>query len=104
MARNQEKAHSMLNRWKQMQQEERIGNRHLKPKSPEYCTNLQDAKFWRQFIVRDMTKKIGEIQNVALGENAIRVLNNDINRLNKERALWERKVVELGGVNYVCVF
>ncbi|KAL7715499.1 pre-mRNA-splicing factor ISY1 [Entamoeba marina] len=99
MARNQEKANSMLHRWKQMQTEERIGNKKIKPKNPDQCKTLSEAKFWRQTLVKEISKKIGEIQNVALGENAIRVLNVDINRLNKERAQWERKIVELGGVN-----
>ncbi|ELP93205.1 pre-mRNA-splicing factor ISY1, putative [Entamoeba invadens IP1] len=98
MARNQEKAQSMLNRWKLMQSGTFVDNRQTKPKAPNMCKTLQEAKFWRQMVVKDMTQKIGEIQNAGIGENTVRSKNIEINKLNKERCAYERKIIELGGV------
>ncbi|BFU20309.1 cell cycle control protein, putative [Entamoeba histolytica HM-1:IMSS-B] len=100
MARSQEKAHSMLNRWKLMQNDQEIGNLQIKPKHPDQCKTIQAAKYWRQMIIKEMGQKVSEIQNGTLGENAVRALNNEINNLNKERIQYERKIKQLGGVSF----
>ncbi|EDR26632.1 hypothetical protein, conserved [Entamoeba dispar SAW760] len=99
MARSQEKAHSMLNRWKLMQNDQEIGNLQIKPKHPDQCKTIQAAKYWRQMIIKEILQKVSEIQNGTLGENAIRALNKEINSLNKERMQYERKIKQLGGVS-----
>ena len=36
----------------------------------------------------------------GLGEHAIRDLNDEINKLMREKRHWQRRIVELGGTNY----
>jgi len=41
-----------------------------------------------------------DIQNESLGEQRIRDLNDEINKLLREKGHWERRIIELGGANY----
>merc|ERR1719252_431592 len=43
---------------------------------------------------------IGEIQNAGLGEHRIRDMNDEINRLLREKNHWEDRIKELGGADY----
>jgi pre-mRNA-splicing factor ISY1 len=45
-------------------------------------------------------KKVMEIQNAALGEHKLRDLNDEINKLVREKGHWEKRIVQLGGPNY----
>eukprot|EP01105_Mastigella_eilhardi_P026985 TRINITY_DN806_c0_g1_i2.p1 TRINITY_DN806_c0_g1~~TRINITY_DN806_c0_g1_i2.p1 ORF type:complete len:294 (-),score=108.99 TRINITY_DN806_c0_g1_i2:19-864(-) len=100
MARNEEKANSMLNRWVMMKQEERVGSLRKRPAIASECAKLSEAERWRHQLLREISQKVGEIQNPALGEHRIRDLNDDINRLIREKYHWERRIVDLGGANY----
>lgn len=39
-----------------------------------------------------------------MGEQRIRDLNDEINKLLREKANWERRIIELGGPNYRVSF
>lgn len=68
MARNQEKAQAMLNRFLADKQ----GKPATKAKRPHLaseCSDLNEADRWRQQILREIGRKVMEIQNVALGEH-----------------------------------
>ncbi|ONM35282.1 Pre-mRNA-splicing factor isy-1 [Zea mays] len=43
---------------------------------------------------------LAEIQNEGLGEHRLRDLNDEINKLLRERGHWERHIVELNGRDY----
>lgn len=92
------------------------------------CRDLNEADKWRQQILREIGKKVMEIQNAGLGEHRyldsfccfpfavldlvttwlthdfhhrrIRDLNDEINKLIREKGHWERRIVELGGPDY----
>jgi pre-mRNA-splicing factor ISY1 len=135
MARNQEKAQAMLNRFLADKQ----GKPATKAKRPHLasaCSDLNEADRWRQQVLREIGRKVMEIQNAALGEhrcvqtaakraapalaraaasltpgrppekpktqtkNRIRDLNDEINKLIREKGHWERRIVELGGPDY----
>uniref|UniRef100_A0A7S0YSL6 Pre-mRNA-splicing factor ISY1 n=1 Tax=Polytomella parva TaxID=51329 RepID=A0A7S0YSL6_9CHLO len=100
MARNEEKAQSMLNRFLAGKQGEKRGPRQKRPFLASECTNLVEADKWRQQILREIGKKVMEIQNGGLGEYKIRDLNDEINKLIREKGHWERRIVELGGPDY----
>jgi hypothetical protein len=51
-------------------------------------------------VIRDVVKKVTEIQNAALGEHKIRDLNDEINKLLREKGHWEDRVKQLGGADY----
>ncbi|THU47373.1 hypothetical protein C4D60_Mb09t14810 [Musa balbisiana] len=100
MARNEEKAQSMLNRWVDMKNEERRKPKERRPYLASECRDLADAHKWRSEILREIGVKVTEIQNEGLGEHRLRDLNDEINKLLRERVHWERRIVELGGPNY----
>ena len=41
------------------------------------------------------------ISAAALGEHKLRQLNDEINKLIREKGHWERRILELGGPNYL---
>ncbi|CAL9087888.1 unnamed protein product [Musa acuminata var. zebrina] len=100
MARNEEKAQSMLNRWVDMKNEEKRKPKERRPYLASECRDLADAHKWRSEILREIGVKVTEIQNEGLGEHRLRDLNDEINKLLRERVHWERRIVELGGPNY----
>ncbi|EOA31115.1 hypothetical protein CARUB_v10014275mg [Capsella rubella] len=100
MARNEEKAQSMLNRFITMKESEKKKPRERRPYLASECRDLAEADKWRQQILREIGSKVAEIQNEGLGEHRLRDLNDEINKLLRERYHWERRIVELGGQNY----
>ncbi|KAK1556875.1 hypothetical protein EZV62_027744 [Acer yangbiense] len=100
MARNEEKAQSMLNRFITLKAEEKKKPRERRPYLASECRDLAEADKWRQQIMREIGRKVAEIQNEGLGEHRLRDLNDEINKLIREKTHWERRIIELGGPNY----
>ncbi|XP_062073017.1 uncharacterized protein LOC133777445 [Humulus lupulus] len=100
MARNEEKAQSMLNRFITLKAEEKKKPKERRPFLASECRDLAEADKWRQQIMREIGRKVAEIQNEGLGEHRLRDLNDEINKLIREKSHWERRIVELGGPNY----
>lgn len=99
MARNAEKAMTTLARWRQAQLEgEKVKKR--RPYLASECSDLRDAEKWRLDIIREISRKATQIQNAGLGEFRIRDLNDQINKLLREKRHWEYRIAELGGSNY----
>jgi len=90
----------MLNRYLAGKKEEKFGPRAKRPYLATECHDLPEADKWRQQILREIGKKVMEIQNAGLGEHRIRDLNDEINKLIREKGHWERRIVELGGPDY----
>lgn len=67
------------------------------------CGDLQKCDKWRLQIVREIAKKVAQIQNAGLGEYRIRDLNDEINKLLREKGHWEVRIRELGGPDYARV-
>ncbi|GAY66550.1 hypothetical protein CUMW_249590 [Citrus unshiu] len=104
MARNEEKAQSMLNRYIALQAEEKKKPKERRPYLASECRDLSEADKWRQQIMREIGRKVAEIQNEGLGEHRLRDLNDEINKLIREKGHWERRIFELGGPNYTKHF
>jgi pre-mRNA-splicing factor ISY1 len=105
MARNEEKANAMLNRWIEQQKMMEEGKGMFATKRPAIaseCTVLKDAQKFRSQILREVSKKISEIQNAGLGEHRLRDLNDEINKLLREKGHWETQVKSLGGPDYAA--
>lgn len=62
--------------------------------------SLRRAERWRNLVIRDIAKKVTQIQNAGLGEFKIRDLNDEINKHLKEKSSWEDRIVQLGGPDY----
>lgn len=104
MARNSEKAQSMLYRFRASQAAESgllptSGTR--RPKAPSSISTIPAAEKFRGQILRDVSRKITKIQDESLSDFQVRDLNDEINKLMKEKWGWERRIRELGGPNYM---
>ncbi|KAL3270004.1 hypothetical protein HHI36_009061 [Cryptolaemus montrouzieri] len=99
MARNAEKAMTTLARWRAAQ----LGDdkhRKRRPYLASECKSLYACEKWRMQIIREIAKKVAQIQNAGLGEFRIRDLNDEINKLLREKRHWEDQIKELGGPDY----
>ena len=71
-----------------------------RPQLSSSVSDVEEAERWRRAVLRDISRSVSAIQNAALGEGVIRQLNDDINRLLRERRHWERQIAALGGPDY----
>eukprot|EP00111_Clytia_hemisphaerica_P022547 TCONS_00066281-protein len=104
MARSAEKAMAILSRWTAMMNAEdkpQVATR--RPFLATECNNLKEAEKWRHQIIREISKKVSQIQNAGMGEFRIRDLNDEINKLLREKRHWEERIVQLEGPNYAKV-
>ncbi|KAI8808964.1 Rab43 protein [Cladochytrium replicatum] len=102
MARNEEKANSMLYRFREAQQEELglLKSKQRRPYLASMCDNIPDAEVWRQQIIREISRKVSKIQDSGLTDHQVRDLNDDINKSIREKRAWEYRIKELGGADY----
>jgi pre-mRNA-splicing factor ISY1 len=98
--KNEEKAHAMLNRWVAMKKELNSRSKEKRPSLSTECNNLQECERWRGQIIKEVTKKVADIQNASLGEYKIRELNDEINKLFREKGHWEDRIKLLGGIDH----
>lgn len=103
MARNAEKARSMLNRWSDMRKEEKFGKEDRRPALTTMEDSLERASGWRMEIVKEVARMINEVQNESLDHHRLRDLNDQINKRMRLKRAWEHRVVELGGPNYLGI-
>lgn len=102
MARSEEKAKSMLNRWLAAKSND-LGSglkRKRRPYLASECRDLNECDKWRSQILKEIGGKVMEIQNATLPEERIRDLNDEINKLMKVKYAWEKQIISLGGPNY----
>ncbi|KAJ3515950.1 hypothetical protein NLJ89_g1444 [Agrocybe chaxingu] len=102
MARNEEKAQSMLYRFREAQAAELgLGTRSdRRPRTAGACKSLRDCERWRGEILREISRKVSKIQDAGLSDYEVRDLNDEINKLLREKRHWENQIVALGGANY----
>lgn len=97
MARNEEKANTLFSKWSTFKKDFHADKGNRRPLLGSECDSLPDAEKFRREIVANITKKISAIRNAALGEHRIRELNDEINKLMRQKFFWEKKIRELGG-------
>ncbi|OAL48317.1 pre-mRNA-splicing factor ISY1 [Pyrenochaeta sp. DS3sAY3a] len=104
MARNSEKAHSMLFRFRAAQAAE-AGiidiSRTRRPKLITSVTSIPTCEKWRGQVLKEISRKVTKIQDEALSDFQIRDLNDEINKLMREKHMWESQIRGLGGPNYM---
>ena len=99
-AQGEEKVQAMLNRWVNMKREMALGELVRRPTNPLDINDLRQCQEWRTQTMQETAAFITDIQNAALGEHKIRALNDEINRLIREKSLWEDRIRQLGGPDY----
>lgn len=107
MARPEEKAQAMLNKWVKMREDHDreqnggfLSRNNKRPYLASHCEFVNDAEKFRRDIIREISDGISKIQNPGLGEHAIRDLNDHINKLMREKYHWNKRIIELGGTDY----
>ena len=90
--REEEDPNSLLSR--------RAAQRAKRPYLATQCEHLADAERFRRQIIGEIADGIKKIQNPGMGEHAIRDLNDQINKLIREKWHWNRRIKELGGKDY----
>ncbi|KAJ7756598.1 Isy1-like splicing factor [Mycena metata] len=102
MARNQEKAQSMLYRFREAQAGELgLGTRgDRRPRMASACKSLRECERWRGELLREISRKVAKIQDAGLSDYEVRDLNDEINKQMREKRHWENQIVALGGANY----
>ena len=104
MARNSEKAQSMLYRFRASQAADSgllPTSSTRRPKAASTIDTVPACEKFRGQILRDVSRKLLKIQDESLSDAQLRDLNDEINKLMKEKWSWERRIRELGGPNYM---
>ncbi|KAJ9477421.1 Pre-mRNA-splicing factor ISY1 [Pseudozyma hubeiensis] len=102
MARNQEKAQSMLYRFREAQASSLgLSTKPLRrPRLASSVTSLKECEKWRSDVIREISRKVSKIQDFGLTDYEVRDLNDEINKLLREKHHWENQILSLGGANY----
>ena len=103
MARSSEKAMALLNRFvaaKRDVDNPKASQPQRRPHLASLVTELAEAEKWRRHTLRDVSRLLSAIQNAAMGEHALRDMNEQINKLLREKRHWERQIAALGGPDY----
>jgi pre-mRNA-splicing factor ISY1 len=104
MARNSEKAHSMLFRFRAAQAAEAGIIDISRTRRPKLITSVESipvCEKWRGQVLKEISRKVTKIQDEALSDYQIRDLNDEINKLMREKHMWESQIRGLGGPNYM---
>ncbi|RUP50388.1 Rab43 protein [Jimgerdemannia flammicorona] len=101
-ARNEEKAQSMLYRFREAQAAELgvVKQRERRPHLASNVNNLGEAEKWRRQVISEVSRKVSKIQDAGLSDYQVRDLNDEINKLMREKMYWENRIKELGGPDY----
>ncbi|EYE98376.1 pre-mRNA-splicing factor ISY1 [Aspergillus ruber CBS 135680] len=104
MARNSEKAQSMLFRFR-AQQAADLGiidmGRTRRPKAITTVDSIPMCEKWRGQVLKEISRKVSRIHEQSLSDYQIRDLNDEINKLMREKWTWEMQIRNLGGPNYM---
>ncbi|SNX82710.1 related to pre-mRNA splicing factor [Melanopsichium pennsylvanicum] len=102
MARNQEKSQSMLYRFREAQAAS-LGltpKPTRRPRLASSVTSVKECERWRGEVIREISRKVSKIQDFGLTDYEVRDLNDEINKLLREKVHWENQILSLGGANY----
>ncbi|GME33598.1 Isy1-like splicing [Neofusicoccum parvum] len=104
MARNSEKAQSMLFRFRAAQAAD-LGildiSRTRRPKLITSIDSIPTCEKWRGQVLKEISRKVSRIQDESLSDYQIRDINDEINKLMREKHMWEVQIRNLGGPNYM---
>ena len=113
----------MLYRFREAQAAELgLGTRSdRRPRMASACKSLRECERWRGEILREISRKVSKIQDglsflccpvqnqcvqfysprtAGLTDYEVRDLNDEINKLMREKRHWENQIIALGGANY----
>lgn len=75
--------------------------RTRRPKMITEVTAVPACEKWRGQVLKEISRKMTRIQDSALSDYQIRDVNDEINKLMREKHMWEVQIRNLGGPNYM---
>lgn len=75
--------------------------RTRRPKRITEVESIQVCEKWRGQVLKEISRKVSRIQEPVLSDYQIRDLNDEINKLMREKHMWEVQIRNLGGPNYM---
>lgn len=69
------------------------------PLLPSTCTSLPIAEQARRNLLKEISRRLTRIQEKTLDEYQIRILNDELNRMVREKFEWDGCVRRLGGID-----
>jgi hypothetical protein len=75
--------------------------RTRRPKVITTITAIPSCEKWRGQVLKEISRKVSRIQDQSLSDFQIRDLNDEINKLMREKWMWELQIRNLGGPNYM---
>lgn len=76
-------------------------NPQLRPRNVQRVKSLPQAEKWRSIILGEISSKLTEINDPSVNNLRIQELNDDLNKLVKDKRTWEYRIKELGGNDYL---
>lgn len=75
--------------------------RTRRPKAITSIDSVPTCERWRGQVLKEVSRKVSRIQEQSLSDFQIRDLNDEINKLMREKWAWEMQIRNLGGPNYM---
>lgn len=75
--------------------------RSRRPRAITEQDSIPSCEKWRGQVLKEISRKVSRIQDPALSDYQIRDLNDEINKLMREKHMWEVQIRNLGGPNYM---
>ncbi|KAI5949325.1 ISY1 [Candida jiufengensis] len=76
-------------------------NPQLRPKNVQKVSSVPQAEKWRSIILGEVSSKLTQINDPTTNDLRLRELNDELNKLFKEKRAWEYRIKELGGTDYI---
>lgn len=75
--------------------------RTRRPKLITEQDSIPNCEKWRGQVLKEISRKVSRVQDPALSDYQIRDVNDEINKLMREKHMWEVQIRNLGGPNYM---
>ncbi|KAI0453377.1 Isy1-like splicing factor [Xylaria acuta] len=75
--------------------------RTRRPRVITEVDSIPSCEKWRGQVLKEISRKVSKIQDPALSDYQVRDLNDEINKLMREKHMWEVQIRNLGGPNYM---
>lgn len=75
--------------------------RTRRPRAITTVESIPQCEKWRGQVLKEISRKVTKIQELSLSDYQLRDLNDEINKLMREKWVWEKQIRTLGGPNYM---
>ncbi|KAH6570135.1 hypothetical protein BASA50_004789 [Batrachochytrium salamandrivorans] len=93
----------MLYRFREAQRIE-AGGSSSSDKRPYLASTVQtlkEAEKWRREVMREASRRIERIKDASMTDFQVRDVNDEINKLMREKRHWEVRIRDLGGTDHI---